>query len=151
MLLRNPSNKRRAAINLVRIFLGVIFAYAGGSKLYSSSDFFRALVGYDVGVSNGVLWSIALVLPSFEILCGLALICDRWPETVRSVAAYMCMAFVLVLAQAYLRGLQVECGCFGGRGIANAERLDIALGRAMCLLAASIFLKREGDSEYRRG
>jgi len=45
-----------------------------------------------------------------------------------------------MLVQAVLRGLDLNCGCFGAAGRGWFERPDVALVRASLLFAASLYL-----------
>jgi hypothetical protein len=83
---------------------------------------------------------VAVALPWLEILSGLALIANVWAETVRPLVSALCLIFVALLAQALIRGLSVTCGCFGFAAAGWFERPDVALVRAVLLLAASVYL-----------
>ena len=68
------------------------------------------------------------------------LLLNFWAETIRPLASVLCLVFVLMLAQAVLRGLDLNCGCFGAAGAGWFERPDVALVRATLLLAASLYV-----------
>jgi hypothetical protein len=46
---------------------------------------------------------------------------------------------VLLLGQAVLRGLELDCGCFGAGAPAWLEQAPVALARAGLLLAATLW------------
>jgi hypothetical protein len=80
------------------------------------------------------------MLPWLEVVAGIALGVDLWPETIRFVGVGLSAVFVAVLAQAMVRGLEVRCGCFGPLTPGWFNEPWFALGRALSLLAASIWL-----------
>jgi hypothetical protein len=82
----------------------------------------------------------AVSLPWLEVFTGLGLIFDFWPETIRPVTCVLSLIFVLMLSQAFLRGLDLSCGCFGARGGGWFERRDVALARAILLFAVSLYV-----------
>ncbi len=125
---------------LIRLILGVVFLWASLAKLLAPAAFFGALLGYQLPLGETTLRLLALTLPWLELLCGAALIGNFWPETVRPVVAALCLGFILALTQALLRGLPVDCGCFGGAGPVWLAHPAVALGRALLLFAASLAL-----------
>jgi hypothetical protein len=54
--------------------------------------------------------------------------------------AALCAVFVVVLGQALVRGLNIDCGCFGPALSGWWDRPVFALPRAILLLAASLWL-----------
>ena len=58
---------------------------------------------------------IAVVLPSIEVLCALALLLGpwRWRNAAALTLACMLLLFTVAIAQAWAHGLNLECGCFG--------------------------------------
>jgi putative oxidoreductase len=123
-----------------RFILGAIFIIAGGMKIARPGDFFSDLLGYRVPFPEMFLRIIAVFLPWLEVLTGVGLLLNVWAETIRPLVAGLCLIFVVMLGQAVLRGLDLNCGCFGAVGRGWFERPDVALGRACLLLAASLYL-----------
>jgi uncharacterized membrane protein YphA (DoxX/SURF4 family) len=126
---------------LVRLFLGVIFVWAGTEKIAHPADFFSSLQDYNVPFPNAFLRLVAVVLPWLELGCGAALIANIWAETVRPLAAGLCLCFIAMVAEALLRGIDLSnCGCFGP--IANhwIDRPAVALLRAILLFGASLYI-----------
>ena len=126
--------------NVCRYGLGAVFLVAGGMKLAHPVAFFSDLLGFGVPFPEMFLRVVAVNLPWLEVLVGLGLLLNFWPETVRPVVSVLCLVFVLMLGQAVLRGLDLNCGCFGAAGAGWFERPDVALVRAGLLLAASLYV-----------
>lgn len=59
---------------------------------------------------------VAAVLPWVEIAVGLLLILGLFVRFAGIATALLGVLFISALAQAKARGLQIDCGCFGGGG-----------------------------------
>jgi len=125
---------------LIRWSLGAMLAAAGAMKAAHPAELFSALLGYQLPLPDTALRFAAVTLPWLELLCGAALVCNFWRETVRPMVATLCLVFVGTLAQALARGLDFDCGCFGPATLGWLERPATALIRAALLLAASLYL-----------
>jgi hypothetical protein len=123
-----------------RGMLATIFVVAGALKVANSADFHSDLVAYQTGLPDSILRLIAVVLPWIEVLVGLALGADFWPETIRFLVVGLNFGFVLVLGQALVRGLDLRCGCFGPLTPDWLDQPPVALARASGLLFVSIWL-----------
>ena len=123
-----------------RWLLGAVLVAAGGFKAAHPVEFHADLVAYGIGLPDAWLRGIAVMLPWLEVVAGIALGVDFWPETIRFVSVGLSAVFVAVLAQAMVRGLEVRCGCFGPLTPGWFNEPWFALGRAVGLLAASIWL-----------
>jgi uncharacterized membrane protein YphA (DoxX/SURF4 family) len=126
---------------LVRLFLGVIFVWAGVEKIAHPADFFSSLLDYDVPFPEAFLRLVAVALPWLEAACGAALIANAWAETVRPVVAGLCLSFIAMLGEALLRGIDLSnCGCFGPVANHWIDRPSVAFARAALLFGASIYI-----------
>ena len=55
-------------------------------------------------------------LPVVEIALGIALIAGVFVRTAALVSALLLVVYIAGVASAWARGLQIDCGCFGGGG-----------------------------------
>jgi hypothetical protein len=124
----------------VRGILAAVFVVAGAFKAANPADFHSDLVAYQTGLPDSILRLVAVVLPWFEVIVGLALGADFWPETIRFLVVVLNFGFVLMLGQAVVRGLDLRCGCFGPLTPDWLAQPPVALGRAAGLLGASVWL-----------
>lgn len=105
---------------LARLGLGGVLLAAGGLKignLQKSAMSVRAYELLPVGLAN----FLGYVLPWIEIGMGLLLIAGVWVSIVGLLGALTMFAFVVAIAQAWARGLSIDCGCFGGGGQVDPE------------------------------
>jgi len=126
---------------LVRLFLGVMFVWAGAEKIAHPADFFSSLLDYDVPFPAAFLRLVAVALPWLEVLCGVGLIVNVWAETVRPVVAGLCLSFIAMLGEALLRGIDLSnCGCFGPATNHWIDRPSVAFLRAILLFGGSLYI-----------
>ncbi|MFM8632816.1 MAG: DoxX family protein [Candidatus Nanopelagicus sp.] len=105
---------------LARLGLGGVLLAAGGLKignLQKSAMSVRAYELLPVGLAN----FLGYVLPWIEIGMGLLLIVGVWVSIVGLLGVLTMFAFVVAIAQAWARGLSIDCGCFGGGGQVDPE------------------------------
>ena len=128
---------------IIRCVVGVVFLLAGALKVADPARFYSDLLGYEVALPDFMFRVIAVAFPWLEVLCGGALLANRWIETVGFLVVVICLIFVGMLGQAVARGLDLNCGCFGATSAGWFNHPSAALGRAMLLLCGSIwwFLK----------
>lgn len=126
--------------NVCRFGLGAVFLLAGGMKIAHPAIFFSDLLSFGLPFPEMFLRVVAVSLPWLEVLAGFGLVLNLWPETIRPVASILCLIFVLMLGQAVMRGLDLNCGCFGAGGRGWFERPAVALVRAGILFAASLYV-----------
>ena len=105
---------------IARLVLGGVLLAAGGLKianLQKSAMSVRAYEILPVGLAN----FLGYVLPWVEIGMGLLLIVGVAVSIVGLLGALTMFAFVIAIAQAWARGLSIDCGCFGGGGQVDPE------------------------------
>jgi uncharacterized membrane protein YphA (DoxX/SURF4 family) len=87
-------------------------------------------------------------LPVLEVVIGLALIVGLLTRGAAVVSALLFVLFIIGIASVWTRGIEIECGCFGGggakAGASSAYPLEIA--RDVGLLVLSGFVIWVGRS-----
>ena len=136
---------------LIRVILGGLLLWAAATKLTHPAVFFSALLEYGLPLPEIFFRLVAAILPWFEVFCGVALLIDGWAETVRPVVTVLFAVFVVMLGQAWLRGLDLNCGCFGSSARSWMSQPGPALLRAAALLAGSIYLTLSPATEMPAG
>lgn len=124
-----PFNYRRIVIWLGRILLGVIFTYAGYSKLFYPNRMFWPLpllkfsiaanlsnFGYQVEsyklLSAAGVSFVAHTLPFAEIFLGLLLLIGWRLRIWATIITLIMLGFLTVVTRAYLLHMDINCGCF---------------------------------------
>jgi len=98
----------------VRILAGLVFVVSGYGKLVRPYQNFLLIVESYQLIEGPMAVLTARVLPWAELFCGVFLIFGLWTRFAVRAAWVMYTMFLVVLAQALLRGLNLdECGCLG--------------------------------------
>jgi uncharacterized membrane protein YphA (DoxX/SURF4 family) len=120
----------RGAAIVVRILLGILFIYASYPKILDPAGFSRTVYYYRL-LPPAAVNLVAIVLPWIEILVGALLVIGFKVRGAALVATTSLLVFAAAMTSAYVRGLNIDCGCFsstGGHGI-DARRIleDVVL------------------------
>ncbi|WP_392541952.1 MauE/DoxX family redox-associated membrane protein [Oryzobacter telluris] len=114
-----PADRRTRVLDLVgllaRLFLGAVLVYAGAVKIGHPVTAQRAVQAYEV-LPTGLANTVGLALPWVEVVLGVLLLLGLFTRPVAVVSTLLMAAFVVGIAQAWARGLTIDCGCFGGGG-----------------------------------
>jgi hypothetical protein len=124
---------------LARVALGGVFIYASYYKILSPGAFAHQIYNYKLLP----LWAInplALVLPWFQLLCGLMLIFNRLTIGASLGIVFMMAAFQAGMASALIRGLNISCGCFKSGG-SPATWATFARDSLLLLLAVVVMVR----------
>jgi uncharacterized membrane protein YphA (DoxX/SURF4 family) len=126
---------------LSRLILGVVLLVAGGLKIGNLPKSAMAVRAYEllpVSVAN----FLGYTLPWIEIGLGLLLIVGVTVKISGALGALTMLAFIIAIAQAWARGLSIDCGCFGGGGAIDPEDTKYLseIIRDIGLMALGIFL-----------
>lgn len=126
---------------LGRLLTGGVWIWAGAAKLtdpYAARLAVRAYQLLPVGVADVV----GNVLPTLEIVVGAALVLGLLTRGAAVLSALLFIAFIIGISSAWARGLQIDCGCFGGGGFDPdaTAKYPWELARDAGLLLVSVFL-----------
>lgn len=126
---------------LARLILGVVLLVAGGLKVGNLTKSAMAVRAYEllpIPIAN----FLGYTLPWIEIGLGLLLIVGVAVKISGALGALTMLAFIIAIAQAWARGLSIDCGCFGGGGTIDPEDTKYLseIIRDIGLMALGIFL-----------
>jgi len=100
---------------VARLGLAGVWLVSGVLKAIDPLQTTVAVDAYDVLPPVGVD-IVAALLPWVEIALGLLLLVGLGTQAVAVLSGLLMLAFVAGVAQAWVRGLTIDCGCFGGGG-----------------------------------
>ena len=126
---------------LCRLILGGVLLAAGALKIGNLQKSAMAVRAYEmlpVDLAN----FLGYALPWIEIGMGLLLIVGASVKICGLLGALTMLAFIIAIAQAWARGLSIDCGCFGGGGTIDPEDTKYLseIIRDIGLLAMGVFL-----------
>lgn len=128
--------------------VGGLFIYAGAMKVGDPAVFARDVSNFHIlPWSAGVL--LAVYLPWLEIIAGGAMFLGWMRSGAIAILGGLTTVFIIATVVAQLRGIDVNCGCFGAAtanwSFATHLALDIAL------LLVILWLARWDFSRHRAG
>jgi uncharacterized membrane protein len=129
-------------LRLLQLGLGAMFIYASLDKIGHPDRFADIVHEYDM-LPLFLVNAFALAMPAIEAVTGAALLLGCWRRAAGLLATALCLAFLVAIAQARLRGLDIECGCFDVSGLsATQASWDLFLRDLGLLLASALVWRR---------
>lgn len=130
-----------------RLIVGGLFIYAGILKIGDPLGFAQSIRNYRL-FPQGVCFFTALILPWFEVLAGGFLIVGLFKRTSALLISGLLAFFIVLVAVTMIRGLDVDCGCFGSLSRKADWRLIVEdlvmLAMALCVVLSSHRRKSAG-------
>lgn len=114
---------------------GIVFIWASLDKIQHPGAFAQVIANYRM-VPMPLLHSFAWLLPLVEAIVGLALIAGWQRRGAALLATLMTVMFIIAIASALARGLDISCGCFD-TAEGGSVGMDLLL-RDIVLLAAAL-------------
>jgi len=124
---------------LCRVALGAVFLYAGATKVLGPGSLASSIRSYELGLPEWFVTVSARGLPPLEIMLGLYLVVGLFTRVSAWATNALMLVFTLALVQGALRGLQIDCGCFGANSPSNeTPNLWLDVLRDLGLLALGL-------------
>ena len=130
---------------LVRLGVAAVFVYAGVLKIWdfhrghsATPDFTIAIQHFKLLPSPDLAVLLAVYLPWLEVTAAMTLFVRRLAFGAAAAVTGMTTVFLIALASAWARGLDIRCGCFGKDEVSTNYPTLIA--RDALLLAAALVL-----------
>ena len=138
--------RHRRVVRICQLAIGVIFAVAGLAKLGDLQAFADQIHNFRI-VPVPTENLVALFLPWVELVAALALILGiRAREGALLVSAMMAV-FTVAVGAALIRGLDIECGCFGTSDASRVGLVKIVQNLGMLGIAALATLRPAGGRD----
>jgi len=139
-----PSPSRRVLDGLgllVRVGLAAGWLVSGSLKVVDPAQTRLAVRAYEI-LPPGAVAPVATLLPLAELVLGTLLLVGAFIQWVALASGVLLGVFMIGLAQAWARGLAIDCGCFGGGGpvAGGSTRYPQELARDVGLLALALWL-----------
>jgi uncharacterized membrane protein YphA (DoxX/SURF4 family) len=101
---------------VVRVTLAAVWLSAGVIKFRDAAGTVRAVRAYDL-LPESLVPSFGHLLPVVEIVVGCLLLLGLLTRGSGAVSGLLLLMFIFGISSAWARGLQIQCGCFGGGGL----------------------------------
>lgn len=129
---------------LMRIILSLVFIFAGIEKIISPAGFSESISNYRLLPSTIIIFS-AITLPWVELFTGILLLFGISVKENAAIITALLVVFTLAVIISILRGLSIDCGCFG---TALGERVGLLKVTENVLLILFGMVLARTDSDY---
>jgi uncharacterized membrane protein YphA (DoxX/SURF4 family) len=124
-----------------RLLVGGVWIYAGAIKLPDPDQSVAAVRAYELLPGDSAV-TVGQLLPVLEVVVGAMLVLGVLVRGAAAVSALLFVAFIIGIASVWARGIEIDCGCFGGGGYDPdaTSKYPWEIARDAALLALSLFL-----------
>jgi uncharacterized membrane protein YphA (DoxX/SURF4 family) len=119
---------------VARVGLAAMFVYAAVLKLAEPGGLAQDISNYRI-LPAALVPGLALALPVLELVTGLALLSSGYARGAAVLSALMLTLFAAAMAQAKLRGIDLDCGCFGAGAASQVSWTKVALNLGLAILS----------------
>lgn len=99
----------------LRIIFAALFIFSGGGKISSPGEFAESISNYRLLPIEFINF-FAIIIPWIEIIAGLLLIFGFYIKENSFILTLLLSIFTVMVLIAVIRGLNIDCGCFGTNG-----------------------------------
>lgn len=129
---------------LARVVLGAVLIYASWDKIINVAQFARDIENYNVPTLR-LENLMAIILPWLELVVGICLVSGIMIDGAALLSFGMMALFIVMISQAILRGIDIECGC----GMKAGEMVGFPkLIEDCCYLVLSIVVIRRKNQRW---
>lgn len=100
---------------LARLFLAGVFILAGWPKLIDGEGTVRSVRAFRL-MPEAFVRPFAYGLPLLELVVAIVLVLGLTTRIAALITAGLMAMFIFGVAMAWIRGLDIDCGCFGSTG-----------------------------------
>jgi uncharacterized membrane protein YphA (DoxX/SURF4 family) len=131
----------RAVLRIIGLGIGGLFVYASLDKVARPDRFADIVNDYQM-LPLIFINAFALAVPWIEMVAGAALLLGIWRRGAALLLSALTVAFMIAIAQAELRHLEIECGCFDVSGLSATQASWDLFARDTGLLLGCLLLWR---------
>ncbi|MFC2139848.1 MauE/DoxX family redox-associated membrane protein [Bacteroidota bacterium] len=120
-----------------RVILAAVFIFAAAGKIADPEEFAVAISNYRMIPLFAVNF-FAIIIPWIEIVAALLLLFGVSVKESSSILSLLLIIFIVMISIAVLRGLDINCGCFG---TTEGSKVGLTkIGENIILLLFGIYL-----------
>jgi uncharacterized membrane protein YphA (DoxX/SURF4 family) len=129
---------------VARVVLAGVFAWAGMAKVADPDAAVRAVRAYRI-LPEALVRPVAWGLPFVEVAIAVLLLAGIATRLSAGAGFVLLAAFMVAVGSVWARGLQIDCGCFGGGGAARATAgtylFELGRDAVLLLVAAGLVVR----------
>jgi uncharacterized membrane protein YphA (DoxX/SURF4 family) len=122
------------------VFLGGVFVFAGAMKIFDPPPFAQSISNYHI-LPHEMVNLTAITLPWIEWISGAMLLTGIWVRANAILIGVMLTMFIIAILAGILRGLNIECGCYGNTDTSPVGWMKIGENAIMLIMAIWIARK----------
>jgi len=141
---------RTKIVGTCAMIVAVVLWVASISHIANPYYFFEKIVAYDLPLSTLTMKFASVVLPVVELGLASSLVTSTYRRPIFVISLGLFAIYMAVQAQALIRGLVIDCGCFGA--LAKREVGTVSLSIVTLLLAVSgigIYAEPSRDGQFK--
>lgn len=136
--------RSRRSIRVIRVALcwltAALFVAAAVGKIRDPLAFADSIAAYELVPWKTGITLLALSLPTLEIILAAGLVTPRWRRTASLGTGLLMAVFTAALVSALIKGLVIDCGCFGGASFLNMPiPHSIARNAVILIICAAVY------------
>lgn len=132
----------RYIIFISRLVLGSVFIIASIDKIVAPEAFAANVQAYRL-VPFSLVNIFALAIPWVELVCGIFLIAGVFIRSSSILLSILLCVFIVAIVSALLRGLSIDCGCFGVEHTSPVSWIRVWEDIGLMILGIHIFVFSE--------
>lgn len=115
-------NNRTILVTILCLVVGGVFIYASIDKIINPDAFARIIHNYRI-LPPQAINALAIILPWLELVTGICLMLGFKYRSANFLIFTMTIVFIIALGSAYLRGINLNCGCFSTASATKSNML----------------------------
>ncbi|HSR19002.1 MAG TPA: MauE/DoxX family redox-associated membrane protein [Ignavibacteriaceae bacterium] len=129
---------------LARFLLGFIFIYAAVEKINDPGSFAVSINNYKL-LPIFIINIISVILPWIELTAGMLLVIGISVRESSFITSIFLLIFIFAVSISLLRGLDINCGCFGTAGGSKIGIQKIVENLLLLILSVYLFFFGSGS------
>ena len=126
---------------VLRLVVGGVWIVAGALKLPEPAQSVSAVRAYQI-LPSDLVSPVGQLLPVIEVVIGLMLVLGLLTRAAAVASAALFVVFIAGIVSVWVRGINIDCGCFGGGGQIGASetRYPQEIARDVAFALAGVWL-----------
>jgi uncharacterized membrane protein YphA (DoxX/SURF4 family) len=141
-------NQKSLLVLIARLVLAGVFVMAALPKIQDPVTFGSSVAAFEIIDVSLCSW-VALVLPWLELVLGIGILLPWIRQTSSALIGLLLVLFIGLHSSAWVRGLDISCGCFGTETGASSSDYRWLILRNILLLAAVVPIFRQDQRAAR--
>ncbi len=125
------------------LILFLIYFSAGIIKILTPLQFYGAVKSYEIIKEPFAIAIISTVVPFLEVFSAIFLLIPTWRKSSSLLILVLTLIFLFAILSAYLRGINMDCGCFGGVLVGETGLSSIIRNIFLTILSAFVLVKSD--------